>query len=263
MDTQTRLAPAELYDQLFVPTLFGRFPHLVLDAAEVGRDQAVLDIGCGTGAAAEAALARVGPGGRVAGVDPKDEMLDVARDKDVPIEWYAGSAEELPLPDGGFDAVISQFAFMFFEDPPRALREMVRVLRPGGRIAVSVPDAIDHSPGFCVLTELLYRRFGPEVAEGFRQPFCGGDPEWLRQVCDEAGLTAARIERRDESARFASAAEFVRAEGSCIWTLGGVLDEGQLQRLADDAEESLAPFRDADGTVTVALPCLVVTARAS
>ena len=260
MDTRTRLSPAELYDQLFVPTLFGRFPHLVLDAAEVGCDQAVLDVGCGTGAAAEAALERTGSGGRVAGVDPKEEMLDAARNKDVPIEWHAGSAEKLPLPDGSFDAVISQFALMFFEDPSQALREMVRVLRPGGRIAVSIPDAIDHSPGFSVLTELLHRRFGHEVAEGFRQPFRGGDPDWLRQVCDQAGLTAARIQRRDESARFASAAEFVQAEGSCIWTLGGVLDENQLQRLATDAEESLAPFREPDGTVNVVLPCLVITA---
>ncbi len=261
MDTETRLSPAELYDQLFVPTLFGRFPHLVLDAAEVALDQAVLDVGCGTGAATEAALERTGPGGRVAGVDPKEEMLGVARDKNVPIEWYAGSAEKLPLPDGTFDAVISQFALMFFEDPSQALREMVRVLRPGGRIAVSIPDAIDHSPGFSVLAELLHRRFGPDVAEGFRQPFRGGDSDWLRQICDEAGLQDARIERRDESARFASAREFVRAEGSCIWTLGGVLDEAQLQRLADDAEESLAPFREADGTVAVVLPCLVVAAR--
>ena len=262
MDTETRLSPAELYDQLFVPTLFGRFPHLVLDAAQVGRDQAVLDVGCGTGAATEAALERTGPDGRVAGVDPKDEMLDVARSKDVPIAWYAGSAEALPLPDGAFDAVISQFAFMFFENPPQALREMVRVLRPGGRIAVSLPDAIDHSPGFSVLTELLHRRFGPEVAEGFRQPFRGGDPAWLRQMCDEAGLTSARIERRNEAARFASAAEFVRAEGSCAWTLGGVLNEPQLQQLSTDAEETLAPFRKADGSLTVVLPCLVITARA-
>ncbi|WP_290653102.1 methyltransferase domain-containing protein [Aquisalimonas sp.] len=261
MDTATRLTPAEIYDQLFVPTLFGRFPHLVLDAAGVGRDQAVLDVGCGTGAAAEAALERTGRGGRVAGVDPNEEMLGVARNKGVPIEWYAGSAEGLPLPDGTFDAVISQFALMFFDDPPHALREMVRVLRPGGRLAVSIPDAIDHSPGFSVLAELLHRRFGPDVAEGFRQPFRGGDPDWLRQVCDEAGLTEARIERRDESARFASASEFVQAEGACLWTLGGVLDDAQLQRLAADAEESLAPFRAADGTVTVVLPCLVVTAR--
>ena len=78
----------------------------------------MLDVACGTGVLACAAADRVGSEGAVMGLDPSEEMLAVARRKNDVIEWRLGRAEAIPLPDGSFDAVVSQFGFMFFEDKP-------------------------------------------------------------------------------------------------------------------------------------------------
>ena len=253
-------SPAEVYDELFVPALFGPWGEALCDRAEIGPGHVVLDVACGTGVCALAAARRVGAGGRVVGLDANPEMLAVARRKASPVEWREGRAENLPFPDGIFDRVVSQFGFMFFEDQPGALGEMLRVLRPGGRVVVAVCDGLDHSPGYAVLTELLHRLFGAEVAEAFRAPFALGDRDRLRAIARAADVGAFEVLRVDGTVRFASIEALVSAERACVWTLGGLLDDKQLTRLLDAAEESLAPFATEDGAVAFGMPalCLVV-----
>jgi ubiquinone/menaquinone biosynthesis C-methylase UbiE len=65
---------------------------------------------------------------------------------------------------------------MFFDDRAGALRQMMRVLRPGGRIAVAVCDAVENSPGYAAFAALLDRLFGTAVGDAFRAPFVLGDP---------------------------------------------------------------------------------------
>ena len=89
----------------------------------------MIDVACGTGVLALAALDRVGRGGQVVGLDPNADMLRVARRKSTRIDWRGGRAEQIPFPDGSFDAAVSQFGLMFFEDRPASLREMMRVLK--------------------------------------------------------------------------------------------------------------------------------------
>ncbi|MFW5877029.1 MAG: methyltransferase domain-containing protein [Myxococcota bacterium] len=233
---------------------------MITDVAEVTRGQRVLDVACGTGVLACAAAHRVGSEGSVVGLDPNEAMLAVARRKPTHVEWRAGAAEALPFEDGVFDRVVSQFGFMFFEDKRAALGEAMRVLRPGGRLAFAVCDGLDHSPGYAVFTELLHRLFGPEVAQAFRAPFTLGDRDRLRALCDEAGITGAKVERHDGTVRFDSIASLVSTERACAWTLGGVLDDAQFQRLLDAAEESLRPFATASGTLEFVMPALILTA---
>ena len=253
-------SPAEIYETFFVPALFRQWGEIVCAAAGVGRGQQVLDVACGTGAATSAAAARVGPEGAVTGLDPNEEMLAVARRKPGDIEWKAGRAESIPCPDANFDRVVSQFGFMFFEDRVRALREMMRVLRPGGRLAVAVCDALDHSPGYAVLAELLERLFGHDVAHAFRAPFALGDRAQLLALCREAGIAQAEVRRHDGRVHFDSIAALVSTERACVWTLGGILDDAQFERLRAEAEESLRPFAAPDGSVTFVMPALIVTA---
>ncbi len=251
--------PAEVYERQFVPALFRHWGPVVAEAAALGEGDRVLDVACGTGALTLAAAERVLPSGEVVGVDPNEGMLEVARGHDAAIEWRAGQAESLPFVDGRFDAVVSQFGFMFFEDKPRALAEMLRVLRPGGRLAMAVFNAIDHSPAYAVLAELLYRRFGNAAADAIRAPFISGDPDHLRALCAQAELPEVAITRHEGRVHFASPRDLVRTERACIWTLGGILDEHQFEQLERDIEESFAPFRDPSGALTFDLPALVLT----
>ena len=109
----------------------------------VGRNEAVLDVACGTGnASIRAALA----GGRVTGVDLTPELFDDARREaagaGVEVEWVEGDAEDLPFPDASFDVVLSTFGVMFAPRHKVAAQELVRVLKPGGRFAITswTPD---------------------------------------------------------------------------------------------------------------------------
>jgi ubiquinone/menaquinone biosynthesis C-methylase UbiE len=253
-------SPAEVYDDFFVPALFQQWGKVVADAAGTGPGERVLDVACGTGVLACAAHERVGAGGAVVGLDPNEQMLAVARRKSTGVEWKSGRAESLPFPDASFDRVVSQFGFMFFEDRPAALREMMRVLRPGGRLALAVCDALDHSPGYAVLAELLHRLFGHQVADAFRAPFALGDSEQLLSLCAAAGIHDAKVARSDGTVRFKSIESLVSTERACVWTLGGLLDDGQFDRLLKESNESLLPFTAPDGTVAFVMPALIVTA---
>ncbi len=117
-----------------------RLAPLLIDFGEVGAGQAVLDVGSGTGALTRAALDV--PGVRVTGVDPAPHYIDYARDHvdDARVRFVLADARTLPFPDSTFDRALSLLVLNFVPDPGRALREMVRVTRPGGVVAAAVWD---------------------------------------------------------------------------------------------------------------------------
>ena len=258
---ETETAPAEIYDERFVPAVFEPFAARLVEAVGAPEGTSALDIGCGTGALTMAVARAAGPGGRVVGLDPNPEMLAVARRKPGGATWVEGVAEALPFDDASFDRVVSQFAMMFFEDRPGALREAARVLRPGGELAFAVIDDVGRSPGYAALAGLLDRLFGRRAGDAFRAPFVLGDEAALAGIAHAAGLGGARVERIESEARFGSIADLVATERACVWTLGGLLDDDQFTRLAAAAETELAPWRTPDGAVRFSLPMLVVRWR--
>ena len=256
----TPKTPAQIYDMMFVPALFRQWGHVVAGEARIGQGQRVIDVACGTGVLALAALDRVGSQGEVVGLDPNTDMLSVARSKSSRILWREGRAEKIPFADGSFDVAVSQFGMMFFEDRTAALREMMRVLKPGGRLAVAVCDRLDLSPGYAAVAEMLERLFGREVADSFRAPFMLGDAELLRSLCAEAGLGQVLVKRHNGTVRFTSIESLISTERACIWTLGGLLDAEQFERLLAEAERVLLPFVTTNGSVSFDMPALIITA---
>jgi arsenite methyltransferase len=113
-----------------------------LAVAELRAGETVLDLGSGGGIDVLLSAKRVGPTGRAYGLDMTDEMLDLARRNAreagaTNVEFLKGDIEDVPLPDGSVDVVISNCVINLSEDKPSVLREMFRVLRPGGRVGVS------------------------------------------------------------------------------------------------------------------------------
>ena len=254
-------SPADVYDEQFVPALFRPWGPVLCEAARVGAGQRVLDVACGTGALTVAVAERVGRGGTALGLDANPQMLAVARRKHADIEWHDGRAEALPFADASFDAVVSQFGLMFFDGRVAALREMLRVLRPGGRMAVAVCDALERSPGYAALAALLERLFGKAVADAFRSPFVLGDEGTLLSLCTAAGIRDATVVRREGAVRFDSIDALVSTERACAWTLGGLLDDAQFARLRLEAQSVFRPYVDAGGRVEFAMPALLICAH--
>jgi SAM-dependent methyltransferase len=256
---QVNASAAEVYEEFFVPALFQEWPARVADAARIQPGQRVVDVACGTGVLARGIAVRVGPGGSVVGLDINAGMLAVARRQAPEIEWRQGPAEALPFDSDSFDAVVSQFGLMFFEDRRAAVAEMARVLRPGGRLVVAVWDALENTPGYAAVAALLQRLFGDEVADALRAPYILGDTQLLRSLFSDAGLPDIEIKTYEGTARFPSIEAWVYTDVKG-WTLADLIDDAQFERLLGEAEQVLQPFVSAQGRVSFSAPAHIVTA---
>lgn len=259
---QVVLSAAEVYDEFFLPALFSAWAPRVVTAALLEPGMRVVDVACGTGVLAIEAARVVSPGGEVVGVDLNPEMLAVARQKASEVEWLEAPAESLPLDSDSFDAVLSQFGLMFFEDKHAAIREMWRVLRPSGRLVIAVWDSLENTPGYAGITSLLARLFGDAVAELLKSPYALGDPDTLQSLLASSGVEGAEVKRVAGEARFPSIRSWMQTDVRG-WTLADKLDDEQYERLVAEAEQELCRFATSDGLVRFGHPALIATARKS
>jgi len=181
----------------------------VVALAELTAGDAVLDLACGTG---NAALLAAAAGARVNGLDAAARLIDVARSRAVgdSVEFVVGDALDLPFADGDFDVVLSVFGVIFVPDAARALGEVARVLKPGGRALLSawMPLGPIHR-----MVGVLAR--GAAAAGGVERPrFAWHDPEAVAPVAAAAGMTtrvldaSLAIEGESPEAYFAAVERF-------------------------------------------------------
>ncbi|MCO5968203.1 methyltransferase domain-containing protein [Actinoallomurus soli] len=150
----TRPDPIAYLDRLAGTDLGRSYKRLMLEELGVRAGQTVLDLGCGPGTDLGSLADAVGSGGAVIGVDLDEAMVDTARERtaDRPVvEVRLGDVHDLPLADGVADRARTDRVLQHVADPVRALGEIRRVLRPGGRLVMGEPDwetlAIDHPDG--------------------------------------------------------------------------------------------------------------------
>ena len=155
----------DLLNSVMTAGLHHAWRQRAADRAEVGPGDAVLDVCCGTGDLSLELAGRVAPGGHVVGCDFSEPMLDLAREKagargveGVRFEW--ADALELPYDEGRFDAVTVGFGVRNFADRDRGLREMARVLRPGGRLVI-LEFTEPRRPPFSTFYSLWFDRIVP------------------------------------------------------------------------------------------------------
>lgn len=251
---------AEIYDEFFLPALFAAWPRELLAAARVGPGMRLVDVACGTGVLAIEARKAVQPGGSVVGVDLNPGMLLVARSKDPGVDWREAPAEALPFDSDEFDAALCQFGLMFFRDRNAALREMLRVLRPGGRLAIAVWDSLENTPGYLAITRLLSRLFGDEIADLLRAPYALGDIKTLNSHLLESGIQDPSVSRVAGEAHFPSIRSWMHTDVRG-WTLSDRLDDEQFEHLVTEAESELNPLVSADGSVRFDHGALITTAQ--
>lgn len=253
---------AEAYESLHVPALFQEWTSLVLEAAQVDSGHHVMDVACGTGVLSRAAAERVGRDGAITGVDPNPGMLTVARRLSPEIRWEAGVAESLPGEDGSFDRVVSQFGMMFFTDRGAAVREMLRVLVPEGRLAIAVWGSLQDSPAYADVVDLLDRMAGGDAANALRAPFVMGDRARLEELMRDAGAHDVAGITVVGRARFPSLRAMVEAElRGWLPVMGVDLEEELILAILSQAEEDLAEYVTPDGKTEFASPAHIVSGR--
>jgi SAM-dependent methyltransferase len=259
---QAQVEAARAYDALFVPALTGEWASIVADAAGIGPGDRVLDVACGTGVLAREAVRRSTPGGHVTGVDPNPGMLAVARERAPDVVWQRGMAESLPCEDAAFDVVVSQFGLMFVRDRAAAIEEMLRVLRPGGVLAVAVWDVIDATPAYAAEADLFARLAGTAAADALRAPFVLGDAAALAGLFEAAGAMEVAVQTRRGTARFPSVRVLVEADlRGWLPVMGVTLDEAAIQRILAAADETLRPHLGADASFGTSAHLLRATRR--
>ena len=203
---------AELYQRYLVPGITAKWAKDLVDRARLRVGEDVLDVACGTGVVARLAASKVTPG-RVTGLDLNAGMLAVARgvlNEGAPVNWLEGSALDLPFPSGHFDAVLCQLGLQFFPDQPRALREMRRVVRERGRIAVSVYSPIERTPGANAFVSALDEVLGPEASRIKRGEHSFANPSQLEKLLDDAGFGTVDVQTVVQTIAFPSVRDYVR-----------------------------------------------------
>jgi SAM-dependent methyltransferase len=197
------------------PTLrawLGPVTEVLLDLARLGPGDRVLDVAAGTGEAALAAAARVGPDGTVLAIDIAANMLAYAEGAAFQrglanLTTRVMDGEHLTLPDGAFDAALSRLGLSEFPDQRRALAELRRVLRPGGRVALAVWSTPANNP-FLVTAVPRIRRAPPPPAQP--GPFSLGGAGVLATLLREAGFADVDVQTVAAPLRLPSAAVCAR-----------------------------------------------------
>jgi len=243
---QLSVEAAEAYEAGFVPALFADWAPALVDAAGVRPGQAVLDVACGTGVVAREAADRQRGQGRVVGLDLNEAMLVVARRLRPDIEWLQGDAAALPFDDDAYDVVLCQAALMFFPGPAVALREMARVVKPGGTVAVQVWASRESQTGFKPFYEVVSRHAGPGAVELISAYWTLGDLDRLTGLFDAAGLEVSSTRTRTGAIRVPSIDLYVTTEIESTPLVERISDE-VYQRIRADARDALQPLYSETG----------------
>lgn len=242
---------AESYERHFVPAIGRPVAARLVEAAGLRPGERVLDVACGTGIVTRLAAERVRPEGSVAGLDPNPAMLAVAREAasaEAPVAWHHAPAESIPLDDERFDAVLCGMGLQFFSDRVAGLREIHRVLVPGGRLVANVPGPTP--PPLQAMADALGRHVSSESAGFVEAVFSLHDADEVRTLAEEAGF--GRVDVRSERVALE-----LGPPGSFLWNYVhstpvaadvAELDEGGRAALEREFVQACAPFL-ADGVL--------------
>jgi SAM-dependent methyltransferase len=212
----------------------------------------------------------VGPTGTVVGADINPAMLDVAARVPVQngavISWRQEPADALSAPDASFDVVLCHQSLQFFPDRDAALREMRRVVDPGGRVGIAVWKSIEHQSVFKLLDDAFHRHTGTHP---LHLPYSFGDADALRSCLDQAGFRDVVVEEVTRTVRFPDAGQFVSmnvramaANLPDIARMDGAERDAVIQTIRRDVEPALRAYSDGNG-LAVPIASNIAVARAA
>ena len=182
--------------QAAIERIFAPLNSALIDAAQISPGEHVLDIGGGTGQPSLSIAAIVGNEGSVTYTDPSAGMVETAGEEAkhrglTNIQFHKAPAEALPFENNTFDVAVGRLSVMFFPNVAAGLNEIVRVVKPGGRVSFLVWGSKEANPFFSSVTEVLDRFIPPEVEdEDAPGAFRFAQPGKLAKLLRDAGATS-------------------------------------------------------------------------
>ena len=236
---------------------FAEATQRMLEAAGLEPGDHVLDIAAGTGDQSLLAARRVGPGGSILATDISAEMLGIAarvaqQEGLTTLTTRVMDAQQLDLQDNAFDAVICRLALMLIPNPKLALREIRRVLKPGGKLAALVWSAPENNPLFA-LPLAIVSTYARGVSSPLPDPFALSDPSVFERELTGAGFDGVITRALPFQSHYASLDAFQQSTASRL-TAGviGQLRKSEQQHLLGEVREALSQFEGSHGLVAPA-----------
>ena len=241
----------QIYEEQCVPALFRPLAELTLRHVDVSEGARVIDVACGTGIVGRLVAEKVGRSGKVVGIDLNEGMIEAARRYSpvtgANVAWRTGDVSALPFSDASFDIAFCQQGLQFFPDKLAALKEMRRVLAPGGTIILTVWSAV--SPLSAVVADALVRYVSAEAARSALAPFAFRDPEVIMALMVEADFQEIKMETLVVERRIGPAEESIPMvmAGTSYANEVAKLDTATMEALVTDASNALQQYRDDNG----------------
>lgn len=233
---------------------FAAATERMLEAAGLRPGDHVLDIAAGTGDQSIVAARLVEPGGSVLATDISADMLAIAarvvqREGLTNITMRVMDAQRLDLEDDAFDAVICRLGLMLIPDRERALREIRRVLKPGGKLAALVWSRPEHNPLWSLPLAVLSKSASGADAS-LPNPFALSDPGVFERELTEAGFQGVSTSVLPFESHYASGEAFLQSTGSrLVAGMISQLNPQEQQHLLEEIRRALSQFEGSKGLV--------------
>lgn len=252
-DKTYRGTAAENYQRYFVPHIGGPVAADLIEAARPEPGESVLDVACGTGVVTRLAAEMVGSRGSVTGLDVNPGMLAVARAEtpsEMSVDWHEATAEAMPFADETFDVVLCQMSLQFIPDKAAALGEMRRVLKPGGRVYVTVPGPKPEV--FRIMGEGFTRHLDPDAAGFVDLVFSMHDAGAIERLMRDAGFRQVEVRTRPKDLRLPAPQDFLwqYVHSTPMTNVAAAADRGTLEALERDVCQQWQAFTEDGALVT-------------
>ena len=235
-----------------IRTMFAPLTRALIEHARIREGHSVLDVAGGPGEPSLTIAETVGPSGSVTCTDAVPEMVEAARTEAARrsltnMQFRQCTADSLPFPDNAFDAVVSRLGVMFFPDTHAAMREMLRVVKPGGALAFAVWHKSELNPFCYVVTGVMDQHVKPTVADpDAPSAFRFAEPGKLANALAQAGAIAVEehVVKFDIAAPI-SPLEFWAMRSQTSDTLRQKLEqlsEHEQSQIANEVESAVAEF---------------------